>query len=152
VATNADALAIWQELGLQGRTLVYFDNGMHLDNDFWQSLRVRFSVTDRILPPADNMNYLILALYHGIFRSVYRVVPDSHWNEIRQILSVYPIVSYSDRQLRYTIEGIPVIVTRQENIPHFSEKATVFISNSYVRNHGDAEIDADLVIIRSDRG
>ena len=152
VDTNVDALAIWHRLGLQGRILVYFDNSMNLDDDFWQSLIFRFSVTDRVLPPADSRNFLIMALYHGIFRRVYRVVPDSQWTEIQQILSVYPLVSYSGGQLRYTIEGIPVIVTKQENIPRFYENATVFISNSYMRDHGDAGIKADLVVIRSDSG
>lgn len=156
VSKDEDALELWKRLGLRGRVLVYFGKGGSIEDDFYQSLNLRFGVMERIAPPAGSRNFLILALYSNIFRKVYHVVPDSRWSGAEEKLSSYPFMAYNGRQFRYTIEGIPIIVTRLKYLPSSSEKAVLYIESPNMTDKDYSEANAfikdpafsDIVVLR----
>lgn len=156
VENQSDALFVWRSLGVRGRTGLFLDRHLNLADIFRQSSDPKRPRGELAVPTVNNDNFLSMALYMNVFRKIVHIIPDDSWPEVQQKLSTLPFVAYNGRQFRFTVDGVPVIVTRLEDIPVSSEKVLVYLNAKYQRSYNATLLirlmedpdKADVVVVR----
>ncbi|GAB4483851.1 MAG: hypothetical protein OHK006_06330 [Thermodesulfovibrionales bacterium] len=144
VHSPAEAYDLWRDLGLRGRVILYFDRHFTVDRAFVESLHIRFGGMRDELPPVTAGNFLLQALYSGMFRAVYHVVPDDAWPSVKEKLSQYPFIAFNGSCFRLTVEGTPIIVTTLGRLHRPAEKAVIYLNGEYRHEYDGSMLKALL--------
>jgi len=156
------AYAIWKSSNVKGRVLVLFDRYPHA----WQTA---FDGTPRRTHPEgfveyDGMpgltptNMIEFSASRDMLRKIYLVVPDSEWEQFRQMKTLRPLRNAGEMErgmYLYSFTGIPIIATTPTSLPNISERVLVYI-NKPVFDEAEARetlerknIESDIIVVRN---
>ncbi len=107
------AYETWEKLGIKGRVILLFDRHLNVDEE-------GNSVTET--------NYMHRAILNNMIRSVYHVIPENAWEEVKRNIQNIQVRDFSNGVYRSTIEGAPLYILRIKDIPHLKEKVIVNIN------------------------
>lgn len=130
ITRPSEAFYIWKEFNVRGRILVYIDSEFSIEEIFQKSVEARFAMMGRMVPLLSDDNFIIHAMFNNIIRKIYYIAPDNSWDGIKEILIKNKAISYHKGIFRLTIEGVPLIILRQQDMNRFSEKPLVYINTS----------------------
>jgi hypothetical protein len=149
------AYRAWKGADVRGRVLLWFDRYPHLDLD-WYRYR------DGEQPTAANA--LDFAVFDGIVRKIFLVVPEEEWDEIRRNELAYqgfrrPVGAERVLQLRVNdLSGIPLVAATPSSLPALDEEVLVYV-NAALHDPGEVarvlagrNIRADLTVVVGEGG
>jgi hypothetical protein len=111
-----DGYQIWKESGVRGQILIHFDRKINSDV---------FSGT------LTNSNYITAAMRDNIIRKAYHVIPDKAWDEVNMKLKNISSMSENGKIIRITIEGVPVLIVKMDDIPSIGETVLLNINGNF---------------------
>lgn len=115
------AYPVWKAAGVRGRILVLFDRRLNATGSLGPMVKED--------PPLQEDNYVYLAARNNIVRTIYHVIPRAAWQEVEAAIKGNPYVSASGGGYRTaTDDGIPLYITRLEDLPPFKEPVLVNIN------------------------
>lgn len=113
VSTAAEPYQVWSDSGVRGRILLHFDRRIRAD-----------SVTKSLQGSVTEENYIYRAIALNLVRTVYHVIPDGEWETVSKNLAEQGATPWRNG-FRVLLEGTPITVIRQADLPAFKEKVLV---------------------------
>lgn len=113
VSTVAEPYRIWRDKGVRGRILIHFDRKIRAD-----------SVTKELQGKVTEENYIYRAIADNVVRTVYHVIPDAEWGAVNKNLDEQGATHWQGG-FRMLLEGTPIIVIRQADLPTLDEQVLV---------------------------
>ncbi|MCK4267906.1 MAG: hypothetical protein KAX16_03650, partial [Actinomycetia bacterium] len=99
-----DVYRVWNNLGIKGRTVVYFGKHMPVKEIGQGDLKKLLKEDGNL----KNDNYLYAALRSNQIRRIFGIVPDSEWPKIKKLLSARSLFKVNERGASTWMDGLPL--------------------------------------------
>jgi hypothetical protein len=115
ISEPSEAYTIWQKMNVRGRVLLLFDR------------RLNANEPDGGVP---RESYVRVAVQESMVRSVYHVIPDRSWEEVKEVLLRFPLVQEERKGFHTTLwDGSPVTITRLGDLGGMHERVLININS-----------------------
>jgi hypothetical protein len=137
VDSAQEGYTLLQGADVRGRVLVLFDTTSHVQMSgsdvFIQAAAGR--VASASVLPDNFMQGLLIA---GTVRELHVVVPDSQWEVVRATLTGRGDAIVTSTSARARLYGASVVYSTAANLPRFSEKVVVYVSQDVASQYPPA--------------
>jgi hypothetical protein len=160
VSSAAEGYAALRSDGVRGRVVVLLDERTRMVPRTWMATFMDSLSDTATPPPVMTYNSMSGLAYSGIARAIYFVPPaGGFWERELTRLSARPDSLPDGNGVRVRFNTVPVVLTKQSELPVFGEKIVVWLfepalegyGSDFVRHITDPSI-ADVVVrMRDDR-
>jgi hypothetical protein len=125
VSSPEEAYRVWDEAGVRGRILLVFDRYPHLDLAY-ESYRAGARPDDR--------SFLDFAVFGGVVRKIYWVVPEDAWDDVSRQEQLYHVLRRLDGEAMVLLvndnSGIPLVAATPSALPPIPEDVLVYVNGT----------------------